>query len=281
MNKSIFKLTKREFSLLWKLFWRNQWLMFCTSYVKQQGITYAWVMIPFLEEIYGKETDKFYDAMKRHMDFFNTTPFVAGFIEALSISMEMEYKYAIDHGEDFDATSISAIKTALMGPLAGIGDAINLSVLRVVATGVALGLSSTGSILGPILFFLMMFIPTILIRWYVPVIGYKAGGKFISDALKSGTFNAITKGATALGLIMTGAMVAQFVNFKTTLVYSFNSTTFNLQNVFDSILPGLLPLLLTLSCFAYLQKKNNPITVILFLFLLAIVLTLLGITGAK
>ena len=279
MNKSMFKLSKSEFKLLWRLFWRNQWLMFCTSYTKQQGITYAWVMEPFLTDIYGKETDEFYDAMQRHLDFFNTTPFVAGFIEALTVSMEMENKYAQENGLTFDVTSIAAIKTALMGPLAGIGDAINLSVLRVVATGVALGLSASGNVLGPILFFLLIFIPTVLIRWYVPVVGYKAGGKFISDALKSGTFGAITKGATVLGLIMTGAMVAQFVSFKTTFVHEFENSTFNLQGVFDSILPGLLPLGLTMACFAYLRKKNKPVRVIVVLFLAAVLLTVLGITG--
>lgn len=279
MNSSIFKLNKKEFKLLWRLFWRTQWLMFCTSYTKQQGITYGWVMQPFLEDIYGKGTDEFYEAMQRHLDFFNTTPFVAGFIEALNISMEMESKYCHDNGLEFDNTSISAIKTALMGPLAGIGDAVNLSVLRVVASGVALGLSISGNILGPILFFLIIFIPTVLIRWYTPVIGLKAGGKFISDALKSGAFAAITKGATVLGLIMTGAMVAQFVTFKTTFVHTFNGTAFNLQAVLDSILPGLLPLILTMACFSYLRKKNKPVRVIVLLFVIAIVLTLLGITG--
>ncbi|MGM0123970.1 hypothetical protein IGI37_001344 [Enterococcus sp. AZ194] len=279
MNRAMFKLSKSEFKLLWKLFWRTQWLMYCTSYTKQQGTTWAWVMQPFLADIYGKETDEFYDAMQRHLDFFNTTPFVAGFIEALVLSMEYENKYAMEHGIEFDTTSIAAIKTALMGPLAGIGDAINLSVLRVVATGIALGLSATGNILGPILFFVLMFVPTVLIRWYVPIVGYKAGGKFISDALKSGTFNAITKGATVLGLIMTGAMVAQFVSFKTTYVHEFEGSTFNLQSVFDSILPGLLPLALTMICFGYLKKKNKPVRVIVTLFLAAVLLTVLGVTG--
>lgn len=273
------KLSGSEFALLWRLFWRNMWLMFCTSYVKQQGITYAWVMEPFLAKIYGKETDEYYEALERHYDFFNTTPFVSGFIQAITISMEMENKYAQDHGLSFDTKSISAIKTALMGPLAGLGDAINLSVIRVIATGIALGLSATGSWLGPILFFIMVFVPTLLIRWFTPIIGLKAGGNFIASAMRSGIFGAITKGATIIGLIMTGGMVAQYVTFKTTFTHTSKSGVFNLQQVFDSILPGLLPLSLTLICFAYLRKHNKPIRVILVLFALALVLTLLHITG--
>lgn len=272
-------LNKNERKLISKMFWRNQYLMFCTSYTKQQGTTYGWLMAPFLEKIYGKDTDEFYEAMGRHLDFFNTAPAMNGFIGALAVSMEEENKAAADKGELFDATSIPALKTSLMGPLAGIGDAIYLSVLRVIATGIALGLSQQGNILGPILFLLVVNVPNMLIRWYTTVIGYKAGGQFISDAMKSGTFAAITKGAAVLGLIMTGAMTAQFVSFRTTFTAEFANTTFNLQQVFDSIMPGLLPLGITMLCFAYLKKYNRPVTALVAIFLISIVLTVLGIAG--
>lgn len=262
------------------MFWRNQFLMFCTSYTKQQGITYGWLMAPFLEKIYGKGTDEFYDAMGRHLDFFNTAPAMNGFIGALNVSMEEENKLLLQKGESFDTTSISALKTSLMGPLAGIGDAIYLSVLRVIATGIALGLCQQGNILGPILFLLVINVPNMLIRWYTTVIGYKAGGKFISDAMKSGTFSAITKGSAVLGLIMTGAMTAQFVTFKTTLTAKMASgTTFDLQNVFDSIMPGLLPLGITMICFAYLRKHNRPVRALIAMFVISIILTVLKIAG--
>ncbi|MBC9707372.1 MULTISPECIES: PTS system mannose/fructose/sorbose family transporter subunit IID [Enterococcus] len=278
-KNEMFKLSKDERKLVSKMFWRNQYLMFCTSYTKQQGITYGWLMAPFLQKIYGKDTDDFYAAMGRHLDFFNTAPAMNGFIGALNVSMEEDNKAMKDKGQFFDPTSISALKTALMGPLAGIGDAIYLSVLRVIATGVALGLSEKGSILGPILFLLIVNIPNMLIRWFTTVIGYKAGGQFISDALKSGTFSAITKGAAVLGLIMTGAMTAQFVTFKTTFEAKLSGTTFNLQNVFDSIMPGLLPLAITMICFAYLRKHNKPVTALVVMFLVAVVMTVLGIAG--
>ncbi len=278
-KNAMFKLDKTERKTISKMFWRNQFLMFCTSYTKQQGITFGWLMAPFLQRIYGKDTPEFYDAMQRHLDFFNTAPAMNGFISALSLSMEEENKQMVDEGKFFDPTSISALKTSLMGPLAGIGDAIYLSVLRVIATGVALGLSEKGSYLGPILFLLIVNVPNMLIRWYTTVVGYKAGGQFISDALKSGTFQAITKGAAVLGLIMTGAMTAQFVTFKTSFTAQLSGTTFNLQSVFDSILPGLLPLGITMICFAYLRKHNKPVTALVVMFIAAVVLTVLGIAG--
>lgn len=278
-KNEMLKLDKSERKIVSKMFWRNQYLMFCTSYTKQQGITYGWLMAPFLEDVYGKDSEDFYNAMDRQLDFFNTAPAMNGFIAALNLSMEEENKEMIDQGKEFDTTSISALKTALMGPLAGIGDAIYLSVLRVIATGIALGLSQQGSVLGPILFLLVVNVPNMLIRWYTTVLGYKAGGQFISEAMKSGTFAAITKGAAVLGLIMTGAMTAQFVTFKTTFVAELSGTTFVLQNVFDSIMPGLLPLAITMGCFAYLKKYNRPVVALVFMFVIAFVLTILGIAG--
>lgn len=278
-KNEMFQLSKNERKTISKMFWRNQYLMFCTSYTKQQGITYGWLMAPFLQKVYGKDTPEFYMAMNRQLDFFNTAPAMNGFIAALNLSMEEENKLLTDKGEDFDVTSISALKTSLMGPLAGIGDAVYLSVLRVIATGVALGLSEQGNILGPILFLLIVNVPNMLIRWFTTVIGYKAGGQFISEAMKSGTFTAITKGSAVLGLIMTGAMTAQFVTFKTTFTAELSGTTFNLQNVFDSIMPGLLPLGITMICFAYLRKHNKPVRALLVMFLCAVLMTILGIAG--
>ena len=116
------KLTPSERKLVHSVFWRSMWLMFCTSYTKQQGTTFGWTMIPYLEEIYGKETDEFYASMKRHQDFFNTTPGMSPFIFSMVISMEKERKAALDAGKPFDDSSIEAIKVALMGPFAGIGE---------------------------------------------------------------------------------------------------------------------------------------------------------------
>lgn len=272
-------LTKEQKKIVRKVFWRSMFLMFCTSYTKQQGTTYGWTLIPFLEKIYGKETPEFYEAMTRHRDFFNTNTGMAPFIFALNISMEEERKAALDRGEEFDDASIEAIKVSLMGPFAGIGDSIYTGALRIIATGIALGFCQKGSILGPILFLAVFNVPNMLIRWFGGVYGYKVGSSFVSDAMKSGTLEAFTKGFQVLGLIMVGAMTAQFVNFKTIYTANFGGAAFNLQSVFDQILPGLLPLSLTMICFAYLRKKNKPVNVLIAIFVIAVLFTLTGVTG--
>lgn len=199
---------QKKKSIVRRLFTRVWWLMFCTSYTKQQGTSTVWQLEPFIADIYGKDTDEYYDALQRHQNFFNTTPMFASFIYAIVISMEYERKAALDAGEEFDDNSIEAIKVALMGPIAGIGDSIQLSCLRVIATGVAIGFSQQGSWLGPILFALVYNVPNQIIHWFCGSLGMKLGTGFITEAMASGKMQAFTKGFTVLGMIMVGAMTA-------------------------------------------------------------------------
>ena len=267
---------------VWSLFWRSCWLMFCTSYTKQQGTTTAWLLEPYLADIYGKGTDEYYDALQRHQNFFNTTPGFASFIYAIVITMEYDRKAALDRGEEFDDQSIEAIKVALMGPIAGIGDSIQLSCLRVIATGVAIGFSQQGSWLGPILFALVFNVPNLIIRYLCGSLGMRLGTGFVTEALASGRMQAFTKGFTALGMIMVGGMTAQFVTVTTTLKVATGAATFDLQAMFDSIMPGLVPLLVTLASFFYVSKsksKNSAIVLLVVIIAASFVLTLLGVTG--
>lgn len=273
---------EKQKGIIRRLFTRVWWLMFCTSYTKQQGTTTVWVLEPFLADIYGKDTDEYYDALQRHQNFFNTTPMFASFIYAIVISMEYERKAALDRGEEYDDSSIEAIKVALMGPIAGIGDSIQLSVLRVIATGVAIGFSQQGSWLGPILFAVLYNVPDQIIHWYCGSLGMKLGTGFVTEAMESGKMAAFTKGFTVLGMMMVGAMTAKFVTVSTTLKIATGGATFNLQSTLDSIMPGLMPLAITLGCFAYVRKSTNKNSAMIALGVIlaaCVVLTLLGVTG--
>lgn len=276
MTDSTFLANKKQENKFYNnLFWRSQWLMFCTSYTKQQAVTFSWVMMPYLEKIYGKDSPEFYDAMLRHQDFFNTNVAMAPFIFGVVTSMEKENKV-----NGIEPKTINALKSSLMGPLAGIGDSLLANGVRLIATGIAIGFFKQGSWLGPLLFMLLLNIPNWGIKWFAGKYGYKLGNNFITDAMKSGTLNLITKAASILGLMMVGAMSAQYVSFSTVLKIKSASQVMNLQNVLDSILPGLLPLALVLGCFFYLRKKNKPVRVLVGIVILAFLLTFLGVTGA-
>lgn len=85
------------------------------------NVGYCYAMIPALRKIYKDDEKEFRESMVRHLEFYNTTPHVVTL--PLGISVAMEEKRAAEK-ENFDTDTITNVKTALMGPLAGIGDSI-------------------------------------------------------------------------------------------------------------------------------------------------------------
>lgn len=141
------------------LFWRSFTTSHAWHYERQQHMSFEFAMIPVINKLYDKEEDRI-DAYKRHMEFYNCQTAMQPFICGVAAAMEEENA----NNEEFDTSSISAMKVALMGSLAGIGDSLIGGTLRVIATGIVAGLCMSGSLLGPILFLLIYNIPTILLR---------------------------------------------------------------------------------------------------------------------
>lgn len=271
---SNFSLKKEEKNEMIQLFWRQNFLCCTLNWVRQQGLDVVWILQPMLRRIYKNDDDAYWQAMKRHTVFFNTTPQMAPFIFGLALSMEEENA---KNGREFDAKAINGIKIGLMGPLAGIGDSFFQGTLRIIATGLGLGMAMQGNIIGPLLYFLVYNIPGFLLRWYGGIAGYKLGGCYIEEAMKSGIFASITKAASIMGLIMVGAMTAQMVNFTITWTTMVGGQIFKIQEVLDKIMPGMISLILTFLCFYWLKKKVNPITIIIGIFVFSFVCGALGI----
>ena len=157
-----------------KTFWRTFPLQACFCFERMQNVGFAYMMVPALKKLYTDKKD-ISDALKRHLAIFNTTPAVVSFIAGASIAMEEKFKKAKDNGEEVDEESINAVKTALMGPLAGIGDSFFWGTFRIIGAGIGTSLAAKGSILGAILFLLIYNIPHLLVRYYGLKMGYKSG----------------------------------------------------------------------------------------------------------
>ena len=264
---------KEQKKLVRSVFWRTMWLMFCTSYTKQQGTTFAWTMIPYLEDIYGKETDEFYEAMSRHQDFFNTTPGMSPFIFSLVITMEQERKAALDAGQNFDDAAIEAIKVALMGPLAGIGDSFFWGTLRVIATGIGTSLALQGNILGPILFLLVFNVPHLLVRYFAMMSGYRLGAGVLDKIQKSGLMESLTYGAAILGLMVIGGMTAEMVTVNIPLQIGTGDSAMAIADILNGIVPGIMPLAFTGFIYLLLSKNFKTTTIL-------VIIAIIGIVGA-
>lgn len=157
---------------------------------------------------------------------------------------------------DFNEESINAVKTNLMGPLAGIGDSIFWGSLKVIAAGMGIYFAQQGSILGPILALLVYNIPHILCRWYALKLGYRAGTT--ADA-------PLAKRADGQGdLYRVNRRVdgrrrhdRQHDRHYNPLSFTAGQTTMKVQDFIDKILPSLLPLLFTLGMYKLIRKGVN------------------------
>lgn len=158
--------------------------------------------------------------------------------------------------------------------------------------------------MGPILFFVLWNVIRIAFMWYTQEFGYKAGSAIASD-MSGGLLQKVTKGSSILGMFVLGALIERWVNVTFTptvstvqlqegayidwanlpagsegirtaleqqaagLSLSPEKVTTLQQNLND-LIPGLVPLLLTLLCCWLLKKKVSPIVIIIALFLVGI-----------
>ena len=264
-----------ERKLLRKAFWRSFTLYAAVSPAKQGASGFCYSMMPFINRFYSGSEEKKKEALSRSMSYFNTTITCSTFIMGLVASMEKKNS----EQPDFDAGSINAVKSSLMGPLAGIGDSIFWGVLRVIAAGIAVGMGAAGNVLAPVVFLLLFNIPSLLVKYYGTFLGYKLGSEYIQKVYASGLMNILTKGASTVGLIMVGGMTASMVTFRSAFELTMDGeSVLSLQPMLYQIFVGMVPLGLTMLCYYLLKKKNVSITtLILGVIALSILLSLLGI----
>lgn len=100
-------------------------------------------MVPVIRRLYPENNDDRKQAIKRHLEFFNTHPYVAA--PVLGVTMAMEEQRA--NGAPIDDGAINGIKVGLMGPLAGVGDPIFWGTVRPVFAALGAGIAMSGSLL--------------------------------------------------------------------------------------------------------------------------------------
>lgn len=162
MIKEKFNLTEEENKMCRQIAMRSCTMSAPYCWEKMQALAFLYTMIPVNQQVLSgkRRPDR---RLQAAWELFNTTPSVSGFITGLAASMEKQGA----EDPNFDKSSISAVKSSLMGPFAGIGDSIFQSTLRVIAMGIGLSFAVNGSILGPIIFLLVYNIPATFVRYIV------------------------------------------------------------------------------------------------------------------
>ena len=289
-----------------KVWWRSTFLQGSWNYERMQNLGWAYALIPAIKKLYTSKEDRA-AALERHLEFFNTHPYVAAPIIGVTLALEEERA----NGAEIDDTAIQGVKIGMMGPLAGVGDPVFWFTVRPILGALGASLAMAGNIVGPLLFFLGWNIIRMAFLWYTQELGYKAGSEITKD-LSSGIIQKITKGASILGMFILAVLVERWVSIRFTV--NLPSTklsegayiefpkgnvtgtelqgilgkvadglslspekTNTLQGQLNSLIPGLMGLALTFLCMWLLKKKVSPITIIIGLFIVGIAARFFGI----
>lgn len=255
------------------LFWvfvRSNFLLGSFNFERMQAMGFCVAMMPILKRVY--DGDDLKAALKRHLEFFNTQPFVAAAI--MGIIGAMEEKKA--NGANISAATLSGVKVGLIGPLAGVGDPIFWGTIRPVLAALGAGIAMTGSLIGPFIFFIGFNIIRLLTHWYGVKYGYEKGTELVEN-IGGNEMHFLTEGASVLGLLVMGALVAKWTTVNMPLVISEYDNSAGehvvttLQNILDSLMPGMVALFMTFACMWLLKRGVNPLVIIIGLFVIGIV----------
>ena len=249
------------------------------NYERIHGLAFCVDMIPTIKRVYTKKEDQI-EALKRHLVFFNTTPAVCGPVIGVTIAME-EAKAS---GAEIDDGTINSLKVGLMGPLAGVGDPLVWGTLRPITAAIGASLALSGTILGPLVFFLTFNAVRLGMKWFGLKYGIAKGMDIVKD-LSGNILQKLTEGATILGLFIMGVLVTKWTSINVPLVVSEtpgpdgSMVVTTVQNILDDLVPGLLALGLTMLMMKLLKKKVSPIVLIFSLFAVGIIGYWSGILG--
>ena len=250
---------------------RSTFLQGSWNYERMQNGGWCFAMIPAIKKLYTTKEDQI-AALKRHLEFFNTQPFLATPIMGIIAAMEEKRSNGAEIGDE----TLSGVKIGLIGPLAGVGDPIFWGTLRPVLAALGAGVALTGSIIGPLIFFIAFNLIRLLTNWYGVMYGYNKGTELVTE-MGGNKLRYLTEGSSVLGLLVMGALVAKWTTVNMPLVLSSYTASdgkqvvTTVQSILDSLMPGMVPLLMTFACMYLLKKGVNPLVIIIGLFVLGIV----------
>ena len=291
-----------------KVWWRSTFLQGSWNYERMQNGGWAYSLIPALRKLYPEKKDLSL-ALKRHLEFFNTHPYLASPVLGVTLALEEDKA----NGAPVEDEAIQGVKVGMMGPLAGVGDPVFWYTVRPIIGALGASMALTGNVVGPILFFVLWNLIRLAFLWYTQEFGYKAGSK-ITDDMSGGMLQYVTSLASIMGMFVLGALIERWVNIKFTPVVSrtpiqkggyiewdklpsgakgiqqallqwnkgdgmslTKTKTTTLQDNLDQLIPGLAGLLLTFLCMWLLKKKVSPIIIIIAIFIVGILGHVVGL----
>lgn len=232
-----------------------------------ESFGFAVSMIPVIKKLYGGNKEEEIKALKRHSVFYNTEPQIGSVVNGIVCGLEEERA----NGAKIDDEVINSIKIGLMGPLAGIGDAMIPGMYIPLLLSIAIGLSQGGSPLGPLFYIIAYLITMTGLSYFVFMKGYQLGTKSI-EMIVGETAQRAREAFNLLGSIVVGGVAASYVNLATAWKISAGGKEVVINDTLNGIFPKILPMFLVLFCWWLMAKKKmSPLQVMGLLVVLAIV----------
>lgn len=263
------KITKKDLN---KVFWRVQLIQFSHNYERMQSLSTLFCLKPILKRLYSdKSKEEKVNAMKRHLEFFNSHPVTIPFILGITTAME-------ETTDEDNKDSVIAMKTSLMGPLAGVGDSLLNFTWMPICGSIGASFAIQGNVVGPIIMFLLVNCFYFPIKYFGLNMGYLKGRELLSSGNGKALLDRLSNMANVLGVVVAGGLIATTVKLKLGIRFSAGEGVLILQEMLDKVMPNLLPLVATMICFYLLKKWNGKHAVGIIFGVLAIGVVL-GMTG--
>lgn len=266
-------LTAEEKKLIRQAYVGSLSCMRVTGSVTGMGKAMALAAAPFINRFYKTDEEKREAIARNGTEYMNTHQAMFGLIAGITCAMERE---RAEKGS-IEAGSITAMKASLMGPLAGIGDSFFFNCYRLIIASVSIGLSANGNILGPLFFLVFYGFGLLAIKYVFVREGYRNGVTLVEKASEQGIIPLLMEAASTLGCLMVGALIASNMKINIALAPVINGAQIPVQGVFDTIMPGLLCLLMFFGVMKLVKKGWSPIKLIFGIMGCCILLSFLGI----
>lgn len=256
-----------------KVLLRTQGCQFAHNYERMQSLSLTYCFSPVLEELYkDRPKEEKVHAMQRYLEYFNTHPIAIPFILGIQAALEETT------GEDQKETC-TAIKTSLMGPFAGLGDSmLNLTWFPIAGSIGASMCINDGSIIGPIVMFLMINLLYWPLKYFGLHMGYQKGLELVESGGMA-LFDRLGNMANVLGVVVVGCLIPQTVKLNTALQFAFDEgDPLVIQDQMNKVMPYILPVVLTFICYKLLKKGQgkNSASIIVGIIVIALVFAAIG-----
>ncbi len=234
-----------------------------------ETFAFADSMAPVIKDLYGGNKEEEIAALKRHGVFYNTEPQLGSIINGVVCGLEEERA----NGADIDDEVINGIKIGLMGPMAGIGDAMVPGMLIPLLLSIGISLAQGGSMAGPLFYIVTFMVSVTAASYYLFMKGYELGTKSV-DIIVGEAAQRVREAFNLLGAVVVGGVGASYVSISTGLVIATGNE--QSQVVVNDVINGIYPKLLTLAgillCWWLMAKKKvSALKVMGILVLISIV----------